>query len=212
MRRIFLHIALFGAVSCGLLFPAPAAAQSKLKRNVSDRNAISIYPLAFVGNTLLASYERALTDQFSLRMIGGIGSSESPVYYKEIANMNSSYLELQGRFFPPSVAKDQEFSGFFIGPTVLYKRMRFDRIAKAVNPVDGHEENVLIKGKMATAWGAGIIVGYTFDYKSFTADAYLGSTVLHAYKDYKMVNNDWGIDEYRNSTVAHLGLSVGYRF
>jgi len=179
--------------------------------NTDDPKAIvhqtvEIFPLAFVGNAIMLSYETIATQSVSFKINGAYGASEKSSYYN-LNNCKTLYIEPQLRFYANGA--DKTLNGTYLGVFAYYKSISGDYL----DPISiGPKPNLISQSSTAMAYG--MIVGNKFVIGDhYIIDLYVGSGIQHTVGGYSNLSSDGTvIDAYKNRIIFQPGLSFGYGF
>ena len=179
--------------------------------NTDDTKAIvhqtvEIFPLAFVGNAIMLSYETIATQSISFKINGAFGVAEKSTYYN-LNNYQSLYIEPQLRFYANGA--DKTLNGTYLGVFAYYKSLTGDFAT-----IDFYKNTTTLTAQNGSAMAYGMIVGNKFVIGDhYIIDLYVGSGIQHTVGGYSSLSSDGTvIDAYKNRIIFQPGLSFGYGF
>ena len=198
------------------LLPVLAWAQAPVPPTETTDNArlnsIKLYPFAFIKSRFAVSYERALTNRWSVQAGLGVVSNDKSDFYSG-RNVFGYSADVQFRkYLQPN---QERLEGIYFAPHIGIKTLEFDTEDYYWGPWTGSETITF----SSTAVNAGLVMGYQLQIlEVVVADVYAGGGYRHTNpnSDFSHDTNIFNrseLREYSSSGVfPTLGLQIGILF
>ena len=211
------------------LFSQQGPLQSIFQKNVVDsanilqnyrknKALICLYPVAFIGSSLVLGIEYKLFKYNSFRLVLGYSTAERSIFY-DVKNLNELYSELQYRIYPNRKSVNN-LNGLFFGAYGLVKGRSYDKDQSNYTN-SFYKDNIYYSSNTSytnqkydnQAGGFGFIVGAQgVFYHVLTFDFYIGGGLILPVKSEEGGIQMSIINSYKKEVNLHTGLSVGYTF